>query len=122
MSGKSLRMPTLGPAGKALWTRLAAVYEFDPAETQLLVMACRQADDLTQLETAIKRDGVHVTGSMGQKVLNPALAEARLARAAISRLLGQLDLPNPEEKPQTAASRRASKAANTRWLRVAGGG
>jgi hypothetical protein len=115
VSAKSVRMPTFGPAGKALWSRLTEVYGFTPTEVQLLTMACRQADDLAKLDGAVKRYGIHVTGSMGQKVLNPALIEARLARQAIARLLGQLDLPNPEEKPQTAASRRASKAANKRW-------
>jgi phage terminase small subunit len=116
-------MPAFGMAGKALWKRLAEVYEFEPRELQLLTMACRQADDLSRLETAIRRDGVHLVGSMGQKVLNPALAEARLARAAIGRLLGELDLPSftEEAKPRTAASRHGKKAADSRWLRVAEG-
>ena len=117
------RMPAgLGDAGKGLWRCLSDVYvEFTPSEVQLLTMACRTADDCAKLEAAIRKLGAFVTGSAGQPVLNPAIPEARQSRLAISRLLGLLDLPNPddEEKPATAASRHAAKAANSRWLRVA---
>lgn len=110
----------LANRGRKLWhsigSQLAAeALELDERERELLAMACRQADDLAMLETAIKNVGAMVDGSKGQKVVNPAIAEARQARLAISRLLGQLGLPDEELQPRTAASIRAQKAANTRY-------
>jgi hypothetical protein len=95
---------------------LPAGWEFDPREVALLERACAQADDLDRLEKAIKRDGVVATGSQGQRIVSGLVGEARQARIALARLLGEISLPvESDEKPRTARSLRAKKAADTRW-------
>lgn len=122
-----MRAPTgLGNGGKALWKQIRelceaagdeeALIELDERELAVLELACRQADDLGRLQTAIKKNGAMALGSQGQPVVNPAITEARQARLAIGRLLGQLALPDGEEGGKaTAASRRAQRAAAGRW-------
>lgn len=113
----------LNVAGRGLWVKLhealPETVEFDERERALLELACRQADDVARLERAVRRDGATVVGSRGQTRLHPALGELRQARLAVGRLLGELELPNFEEKPQSARSRHAQKAANVRWAQVA---
>lgn len=114
----------LGKRGRALWRSVVSGlpddWEFDDREAALLGLAARQADDLALLEEAIASRGTFVSGSAGQPVLNPAIGEARQARMAIGRLLGQLELPDgEEEQPRTAAGKRAQRAARARWDREA---
>ena len=66
------------------------------------------------LERAVKRDGTMVRGASGQRRLNGAVPEIRQGRIALARLLGEVDLAG-EQAPQTAGTRRARKAAETRW-------
>lgn len=112
----------LGPSGRALWKRIVAAlpdgWEWDDREASVLGLACRQADDLAALERVLADEGVMSVGSAGQPVTHPAVAEARQARLAIGRLLGQLALPDEEaEKATTAAGRHGQQAAETRWRR-----
>lgn len=111
----------LGNSGRALWRSLVKGlpkgWELDERERALLALAAHQADDLAKLETAIKRDGTMTVGSTGQPVLNPAITEARQARLAVSRLLGQLALPDEEAEARTEAGLRGQKAARSRWDR-----
>lgn len=111
----------LGEAGTALWRSLTGAYELGPHELALLAVACRQADDVAALEEAIARDGLMVTGSTGQPVLNRAVTEVRQGRLALGRLLDQLALPVDDDELapvlRSPASRKAQKAANARWDR-----
>jgi hypothetical protein len=113
--------PKLGTAGRTLWKAvlggLADGWQLDERELELLGLACRQADDLSLLEAAIKREGVTSIGSTGQRTVHAAVPEARQARVTISRLLGQIELPDADEKPATAATTRSKKAAQARWSR-----
>jgi len=112
----------LGSAGKALWKRLVDAYTFEPWELPIVEMACRQADDLALLDDAIRASGILTRGSQGQARLAQAVTEARLARLALSRLLGQIKLPAETatgERPLTDRGRRAQRAAQTRWSKVA---
>lgn len=119
MAGKAKAPDGLGNAGRALWRQVSAglpdEWEFDERERAILFAACRQRDDVSRLESAIKADGVMSVGSQGQPVVNPAVVEARQGRLALGRLLGQLDLPDADEKPRSEASKRAQRAANVRW-------
>jgi hypothetical protein len=90
-------------------------WELDERELALLTLAARQADDLEKLEGAIEESGPMTTGSAGQPVVSPALVEARQARLAIGRLLGQLALPGEDRGSVTESSRRGQRAARTRW-------
>lgn len=110
----------LGNSGRSLWHSVLKAmpegWELDERELALLGVACRQRDDLAKLEAAIKRDGAMTTGSKGQPVVHPAIPEARQARLAIGRLLGEIALPDEvAERPLTAAGRRGRKAAQSRW-------
>jgi len=109
----------LGNAGRRLWSSiiadLAEGMEFDARELAILAAAGRQADSIASLERAIRRDGTMVRGAAGQRRLNAAVTEVRQARVALARLLGELDLSDAASGSQTAASRRARKAADTRW-------
>lgn len=111
----------LGNRGRALWRsiegNLPEGWEFDDREAALLRLACEQSDDLARLEEAVRKHGAMVAGSTGQRVVNPALVEARQARLVISRLLGQLSLPDEDDQPKTDAGRRGQRAAQARWSR-----
>jgi len=112
------RVPAgLGPAGKALWRRLVGVFELLDHEQALLEVACRQADDVATLEKIIADDGMIVTGSAGQPRLSAAVSEVRQGRLALAKLLGALALPDEADRPLTAASSQARKAADARWSR-----
>jgi P27 family predicted phage terminase small subunit len=131
MTTRPPRAPAgLGRDGAALWRRMHKSYEVTARwELDLLELACRQADDVAALEAAITETGYMVKGSQGQPRLNPAVTEARLSRAALARMLGQIQLPSEagggiptgtSETPasETAASRRGRKAAEKRWASV----
>jgi phage terminase small subunit len=114
---------TLAAAGRKLWKQAVAAlpeeWELDERGEAVLMLAARQADDLAKLEKAIKGKGAMVKGSQGQPVVNPAIAEARQARLAISRLLGTLPFddvdPEKDAKPKDTPSMRGRRAARARW-------
>lgn len=107
----------LGAEGKRVWKKthdqLPDDRELEERELLYLEQACLQADEIVDLEKAIKRDGQTLDGRYGPR-LNPLVPELRMARRSFQSLLGALDLPADEE-PQTAAQVRARKAARTRW-------
>lgn len=113
----------LGKAGVALWQRLTADLDFAAWEVVVLEHACRLADAAELLEDHLAANGITTKGSTGQTRLDPALAELRQTRLSVARLLGQLDIPSDPAtgKPVTrsAKSRRASRAAEARWVNVA---
>ena len=120
MSASKPRMPAgLGAAGRRVWREITGTWDLDGREAQLLVEACRCLDAAAELDAAVARDGVTVSGASGQLRQHPALSEARQQRLAAAKLLGLLDLPASEDdqRPMTAASQQARTAAETRWAR-----
>lgn len=119
MTPRTPRTPTapagLDAAGRALWREVAGAYDLDHHEIPILVEACRLADRAAELEAAIEADGLTVTGSAGQPRLNPAVAEVRQTRVALTRCLGAIAFPGEDGIPQKAASRHGRKAAVARW-------
>jgi pyruvate/2-oxoglutarate dehydrogenase complex dihydrolipoamide acyltransferase (E2) component len=111
--------PRLGAAGRALTEAVRAAVaedaELDEREEAILHLAARQMDDLALLEELIAREGVAARGSTKQRIVHPALLEARQARLAISRLLGLIDLEANAGAAGTSASRRGRIAAAARW-------
>lgn len=110
--------------GRALWKQLHEALpptaEFDERDLAILALAARQADDVAALERSIRKVGVVVDGSKGQPRLNALVTEARQGRAAVARLLTDLDLDEQEvERPRSPRSRRAQHAAEVRWADVA---
>jgi len=108
-------------AGSELWEKVLGsvpeAFELDDRELAILSAACRQADDVARLEIAVGEDGPMTTGSQGQPVLHPAIVEARQGRLALSRLLGQLQIPDEDDEPRSLTSARAKRAADVRWRR-----
>ena len=108
----------LSATGRRLWAAILAdlpsEMELEARELVVLEAAARQSDVIASLERAVRRDGVMVKGASGQRRLNGAVSEVRQGRIALARLLGDLDLP-AEQVPQTASSKRARRAAQTRW-------
>jgi hypothetical protein len=106
----------LATGGKRLWRKVTGEYELTGAELELLLQAARTVDELDQLESALAGGNVITTGSRGQAVANPLLAQVRQHRATLGRLITALGLPDDEAPAQpTAASLRASDAAQRRW-------
>lgn len=113
------KMPAgLGAAGKRLWRSLTDKYELDPHELVLLEAAARQSDNLADCERHLAESDVMVLGSTGQPRVNPLVPEIRQQRIALAKLIDALALPTEDAAPVSAASRRARKAAQTRWGRV----
>ena len=118
-----MRKPPKGlqAPGRALWRAVhhglpADVY-LDGRDRVVLRMACEQVDDVAAVAEYLEAMGTAGPGSMGQERLNPAITELRQSRLAVAKLLGQLDLSEPEEDSESPVSRRARQAANSRWDR-----
>jgi P27 family predicted phage terminase small subunit len=111
----------LGAPGKALWKSiladLDAGWALDQRELHWLERACRCQDELADLEAAVDADGPIATGSHGQTVVHPALAEARQLRLVQLRLLSAIETVDPKASPRpaTPAQSQASRAAAARW-------
>ena len=107
----------IGKRGTAFWLDVQGELEFDARETDLLVEVCRILDTIDALAAAVKRDGVMLTGSQGQQVLNGAVAELRQQQAAYARLVTQLNLDGAEqgEAMRTPRGASASATAKRRW-------
>jgi hypothetical protein len=87
--------------------------ELDEREEALLDLAAGQAEDVARVEADIASRGYLVSGSRGQQVVNPSVAEARQSRLALGKLLGQLELP----ESASDVVRSARQAAEARWAR-----
>lgn len=109
----------LGDRGGAFWLALTDVLEFSPQETEVLMEACRTLDRIDDLTAAIDTDGTVVKGSMGQKVLHPAVAEVRQLQASFVRLTDALHLPEDvEAKDKFRTARAKAGAAALHGLRA----
>lgn len=108
----------LGDPGRELWDRIHRTlperWVFDDRELAVLALACEQADDLALIRDTLTAQGAVIEGSRGQPVANNLLTEARQARQTISRLLGQLALPDAHQKPATAKQLQGQQAAQKR--------
>src|SRR6476660_9110323 len=120
-----MRSPaSLGDAGKKLWREVHAVFDFEdePHKVQVLTQACRVADVVAELDEAADEAPLTVKGSMGQQVISPFIAEARVQRALLAQLLGRLGLPDNDEDDEAGElrarrSRAGRTAAKSRWDR-----
>lgn len=110
--------------GRALWKSLHEDYEFDSHEETLVFETCRVVDVIADLADSVSSDGLMIVGSMGQKVLNPAVAEMRQQQMALSRLVGMLNLGSADTGSAaqmiTATSLSAKRAAEARWSKKPG--
>jgi len=120
--GKSPAPPRgLGKRGRAFWRRLHEDFDFELAQTEVLIEACRTLDRLEALDAVIADEGVTATGSMGQRIVHPAVAEARQLQITLTRLVAALELPPNEEEAREFErwkTQRAKAGAAARGLRA----
>lgn len=112
--------------GRDLWAALHERLEYEPHEQQIVLEACRTADHIDELQAVLDEDGFTSTGSTGQTVVHPAVAELRQQQAGLARLLGALNLGAVLEGQagavamQNAVTTAAQAAANARWAKRKG--
>lgn len=110
----------LGPRGKRLWKAVHAEFEVPTAERELLIEACRTADELDTLEEKIRGANRIVPGSQGQEVAHPLLAEVARMRNLYMRLIARLGFEAADDSwDGLSAGARGRRAANARWRRGA---
>mgnify|MGYP000271212375 FL=1 len=122
------RQPTglgKGP-GSRLWKEIVALYDLRPDELQVLEEACRETNLVSEMRLELQKSKILTTGSMGQTVVHPLVAELGKHRATVAALLRQLKLPDAPSgvaSPQadagkpSANSDRARAVAHGRWQR-----
>lgn len=109
----------LGKRGRTFWRDVVAEFDLTDAERHLLHEACRSLDRIDALEALVADEGMTVTGSTGQTVLHPGIAEARQQRLVLGRLVKQLELPDEDTPPTSSMNTdRARYAAQQRWSRA----
>ena len=101
--------PGLGKGpGSKLWKEVTKVYDLRADELQVLEQACRETNLVSEMRLALDKADLLVSGSMGQVVVHPLVAELGKHRATLASLLRQLKLP---DGPTGAASPAATGGA-----------
>lgn len=108
--------------GKRLWSEVTEGYKLRHDELDILEDVCREADLIDKIEQELASADLMTTGSMGQQVVNPLIAEARQHRATKMSLWKRLALPDPVSSETPAASNQQRSAAQSRWASVHGAG
>jgi hypothetical protein len=102
-----------GTPGAAFREAYEADFDSSTPSDGVLVHAIADSLDLiAALEERVSQDGLTVTGSAGQPVAHPLIAELRQQRAALARLLSALGL---EDAPAMTFSQRQRQIAQKRW-------
>ncbi|MCG7606413.1 MULTISPECIES: hypothetical protein [Mycobacterium] len=85
--------------GKALWRKITAEFylENEPDRLELLFQACKVADQIAELDEAAAEAPLTVRGSMGQPVISPFIAEARVQRGLLAQLLARMNFAEAED-------------------------
>lgn len=94
---------------------LPAGYEWTAKDVALMHLAQSTADTIKRLEAELEAQGVAGNGSRNQTRVNPLVAEIRLQRESLAKLLGRIVMPGDEP----AKSEQHQRAAQARWERVA---
>ena len=108
--GPSKAPPGLSTAGRNLWRSVTVDYELEVHEHLLLLQACRCADRLDEMATALRTAPLTVRNSRGDEVAHPLLIESRQQSLTLSRLIASVRLPSGEEegRPQRRGASRGS--------------
>lgn len=108
------------PAGEVLRRQYDAALgedtEWDEKDLVVLELAQRQANDIQALEQVLEREGMTTLGSAGQTRLHPAVAELRLQRLTLTRMLAQIPLPDEFGQPKKNPVKQ--RASRRRWDRL----
>lgn len=106
--------------GRAYWRSVVADFDLSGSELELLAEICRVLDRLDELAAVLAEEGSVCAGSRGQRVVHPALSEARQQQLVLAQLTKALNVPVDDDEPKKdraaqARSDRARKAAQRRW-------
>lgn len=107
--------------GKRLWSEVTTAYQLRSDELDVLEDVCREADLIDKIESELASADLMTTGSMGQQVVNPLIAEARQHRATKMSLWKRLALPDPVSDGAQETNQQRS-AAQSRWAAAHGAG
>lgn len=99
-----------------------AVYELSPAESALLVRACRTVDVLARIDGQLAGEALLVEGSTGQPRSNPLLASLADQQRALASLISAMALPRPDEQTGRRRSPQQVQAAQARRRQERGRG
>jgi hypothetical protein len=85
--------------GKALWRKITGEFDLEnePDRLELLFQACKTADQIAELDEAAAEAPLTVRGSMGQPVISPFIAEARVQRGLLAQLLARMNFAESGE-------------------------
>ena len=116
---KPKKPANLAASGGKMWDLVTGSYDLRPDEARVLEDACREADLIDQLAEALAEGSLMITGSQGQKVINPLVSELRQHRSTLKSLMQALKLPEDGDVERDAGERstKARAAANARWSR-----
>lgn len=106
----------LGEAGARLWDSIASKYALRPDELHVLEAACLAEDRTENMRALLTTTPMLTTGSTGQVVVHPLVAEIRAHEAQVASLLVKLKLPD-ESGPALNAQRTGGQ---TRWANAHG--
>lgn len=97
--------------------------EVDALSWGALIQAGELISTADRLDEVARAADYMTTGSQGQEVLHPAIAEARQARSTAASTLARLRPKNPggESKFSGGAGGTAAKAAAARWSKARDG-
>ena len=99
---------------KRLQSDLPEGWEWDSRDLALIHLAQSTAETIHRLEAALAAADVLEAGSKGQPRVSPLVAELRLQRESLAKILGRLSIPGEEP----VKSETHQRAANARWDRV----
>lgn len=99
---------------KRLRADLPDGWEWDSRDLTLIHLAQSTADTIERLEKALAVNDVVEAGSKGQARVSPLVAELRLQRESLAKILARLSIPTDE----SVKSETHQRAANARWDRV----
>lgn len=107
----------LSEKARRLWRETVEGFTLRADEYTLLEAACRELDLIEQMQSAITRQGLMITGSMGQSVAHPFISEIRQHRAQLTSILRALKIPDADapDIQAGAVSSQARAAAQSRW-------
>jgi hypothetical protein len=95
-----MRTPAgLQAEGRSLWRRITSEFDLkgDPDKAELLKQACKTADQIAELDEAAAEAPLTVKGSMGQPVISPFIAEARVQRGLLAQLLARMNFADASD-------------------------
>ena len=114
-----VKAPTdLKKDGLELWKSITDDYDLRVDEKATLASTCRATDRIALMRDELGQMALMLTGSTGQQVVNPLVAEIRAHEAQVAGLLSKLKLPDdPKTGVEGERSSNARAAANARWAK-----